>query len=78
MPQVSMAPLTAPKMPDKAPATGSGPNILLIVIFCLLAFLVALLMVWLLKPKEVPKPHAGGAQTRQVAGDSLPPKQLGG
>jgi hypothetical protein len=76
MPQVNMAPLAAPKMPDKVPGTGSGPNILLIVIFCLLAFLVgALLMVWLLKPKVVPKPHAG-IQTRHIACDaSLPTAQ---
>jgi hypothetical protein len=68
MPQVNMGPLAAPKMPDKAPATGSGPNMLLIVIFCLVAFLVgALLMVLLLKPKDAPKPHAG-VQTQQVAG----------
>jgi hypothetical protein len=59
MPPVSMAPPPAPKMPDKAAVPASGPNILLIAIFCLVAFLVgALLMVYLLKPKESPKPHA--------------------
>jgi len=50
MPQVSMAPVQAPKMPTEAAVKAPGPNMLLIVIFCLLAFLVgALLMVLLLK-----------------------------
>jgi hypothetical protein len=50
MPQVSMAPIKAPQMPTEVPVKAPGPNMLLIVIFCLLAFLVgALLMVLLLK-----------------------------
>jgi hypothetical protein len=50
MPQVSMAPVKAPQMPAEVPVKAPGPNMLLIVIFCLLAFLVgALLMVLLLK-----------------------------
>jgi hypothetical protein len=65
MPQVSMAPPAPPKIPDRVPAKAPGPNILLIAIFCLLAFLVgALLMVFLLK-KDTPRPHA--AATRQMA-----------
>jgi hypothetical protein len=50
MPQVSMTPVKAPQMPTGIPVKAPGPNMLLIVIFCLLAFLVgALLMVLLLK-----------------------------
>ena len=50
VPQVSMTPIKAPAMPTAVPVKAPGPNMLLIVIFCLLAFLVgALLMVLLLK-----------------------------
>jgi hypothetical protein len=50
MPQVSMTPVKAPQMPTGVPVKAPGPNMLLIAIFCLLAFLVgALLMVLLLK-----------------------------
>jgi hypothetical protein len=50
MPQVSMTPVKAPQMPTEVPVKAPGPNMLLIAIFCLLAFLVgALLMVLLLK-----------------------------
>ena len=50
MPQVSMAPMQAPQMPTQVPVKAPGSNMLLIAIFCLLAFLVgALLMVLLLK-----------------------------
>jgi hypothetical protein len=50
MPQVSMASIKAPKMPTEVAVKAPGPNMLLIVIFCLLAFLVgALLIVLLLK-----------------------------
>jgi hypothetical protein len=50
IPQVSMAAVKAPTMPAGVPVKAPGPNMLLIAIFCLLAFLVgALLMVLLLK-----------------------------
>jgi len=50
MPQVSMAAVKPPQLPTEVGVKAPGPNMLLIAIFCLLAFLVgALLMVLLLK-----------------------------